>query len=51
MVTELDDVRARILDTIDAALETGPGASRNVMELARAYEALSQSPPPRPDEG
>jgi len=49
-VAELDDVRARLLDTIDDVLKARPGASKTIMELARAYESLSQSSPPRRNE-
>lgn len=46
----MDEVRARLLDTIEDVLKVRPGASRRIMELARAYESLSQSEPPRPNE-
>ena len=50
VVAELDEVRARLLDTIDDVLKVRPSASKRIMELARAYESLSQSSPPRPNE-
>jgi len=50
VVVEQDDVRARLLVAIEDALKLGSGASREVMELARAFDALSQSSPPRPNE-
>jgi hypothetical protein len=46
VVAELDEARARLLDTIDDALKVRPSASKRIMELARAYESLSQSSPP-----
>jgi hypothetical protein len=49
VVAELDDVRARLLDTIDDVLKVRPSASKRIMELALAYESLSQSSPPRPN--
>jgi hypothetical protein len=42
-MAELEDVRAKLLEAIDQKLSVRPAASKTIMELAHAYEALSRS--------
>jgi hypothetical protein len=42
-VAELEDVKAKLLGAIDKKLNERPGASKTIMELARAYESLARA--------
>jgi hypothetical protein len=42
-VAELEDVKAKLLSAIDQKLHERPGASKTIMELARAYESLARA--------